>query len=52
MSASTSAEKSYPLNSGALLAAILGNVVTVTVGRALLDLHRLVADETAQQINQ
>jgi hypothetical protein len=52
MSASTSAKKSHPLYSGAPLTTILDDVVAFTVGHALLDLHYLFADETAEQINQ
>jgi hypothetical protein len=48
----TSAEKPHPLNSGALLAAILDNVVAITVGRAFLDLHCLFAKKATQEINQ
>jgi hypothetical protein len=52
MSASASAKKSHPLNSGASLTTILDDVVAFTVGHALLNLHYLFANKAAQQINQ
>jgi hypothetical protein len=49
---STSAEEPYPLNSAAPLATILDDVAAFGVGGAFLNLHRLFANETAQELYQ
>jgi hypothetical protein len=46
------AEESYQLNSGALLATILNHIAGFRVGHAFLDLHCLIANKAAQQVDQ
>ena len=47
-----STEKPHPLNSPAPLATVLKNFVSIAVWGAFLDLHRLFADHTVQEIDQ
>jgi hypothetical protein len=46
------AEESHQLNSGASLATILNHIAAFRVGHAFLDLHCLIANKAAQQVDQ
>jgi hypothetical protein len=47
-----SAEESYQLNSGALWATVLNDVVAVRIRYTFFNVHRLPAHKTGQEIDQ